>query len=702
MYSFSDMYPVLLDNSGSPLVGKLVFLDASTLSPRSVYTKNGTELDSTQYVNGATSQQIFLKGSYRVDVYKTIGNDDFLLQRTFLISSIQVPSVLPEDTLTGISALKEYDTTSLDDGFAVRVFGYYTSNDCPVRTYVWRKDSTEDSDGGMVIKGNSETGRWILLNPYPYIDVRWYGDIPQSSSTGVSYDSQRKLAQYASNKNGKSLYFGINDNSSKFYIFSGSDYGVLGDIIVDHKARFVVNLSSASSNITIQASNIIHPSCDLMVQIKGSYKLSAHCLRTSWYSKGYAYSEVTWNTNTLYVVDSTRINQFVNCDIVVEKGTEIGNLILDNVRVLRGDHFISSTCNISNCDGVSDKWFENGTDYSHNIYLSNNKLHIADFEDKLNYFVFKNLQSESDYGDLEGNTISNSTIRSNATLHNGTLVNAILKGALTAKDATISVSSNSNSSSRLVLDNVVLSCFVDIDKITAKNSEINLGNSTHTYSNIDLTNCTFKHTNGIYVNELVLDSCVCDGHTIYVNASATDGIYKWKVVNSKDVAITENSSTTTLEKTKRNCVCYNNRNFSLNDTDSKVSKFSDESDWTFEQGWTKVKLSFEGNEIRSKFSIDYPALGGAKILYEVPVTGDVRNYLVVNVKPDFVLPYSSPQDYIMDFRFELKSGEEYYLTSTHSMNYADTRGTFKQIVGSFAYLSSITDATCLMYYRLRK
>lgn len=699
MYSFSDMYPVLLDNSGNPLVGKLVFLDASTLEPRSVFSKNGSELDSTQYVNGATSQQIFLKGSYRVDVYKTIGENDYLLQRTFLISSIAIPEVLSEDLLNGISELKEYDTTALSDGFAVSVFGYYTSDDCPARTYVWRKESTEDADDGMVVKGNAETGRWILSNPYPYIDTRWYGDIPQSSSTGVSYDSQRKLAQYACNKFGKSLYFGTSDNKSVFYVFSGSDYNVNGDIIVDNKARFVVNLSTDSSYISISANHIVHFG-ELMLQKKGSYKLSASYLRTSWYSTGYTYSENTWEEGKLYIMDSTKLHQFTNCDLVVESGESVDNMILDNVRVLKGEQFISSTCNISNCHHVSDKWFENGTDYENGIFIGDNELFIDDFENKTNYFVFKNLQSESDYGDLKGNTIANPTLRSNASLQNGTLVNAVLKGNLTAKDATISILESSTDVS-IVIDNVDLSCALDIDSITAKNSTVNFGNSTHTYSKIDLTDCNFKHTNGIYVNELVLDSCECDGHRIYVNASETDGIYKWKVVNSEDVALVESSSTTTKEQTTRDCICFNNRDFTFDDSNSKVSKFADGSIWEIEQGWTKVKLNFEGNEIRNK-TINFPALGGAKILYEVPVSGDVRNYLAVNVQPDFVLPYSTPQDYIMDFRFELKSGAEYYLTSTHSMNYADTNGVFKQVVGSFAFLSSISDATCLMYYRLRK
>lgn len=699
MYSFSDMYPVLLDNSGNPLVGKLVFLDSSTLSPRSVYTKDGIEIDSTQYVNGATSQQIFLKGSYRVDVYKTIGMDDYLLQRTFLISSIAIPEVLSEDLLNGISELKNFDTTTLADGFAVRVSGYYSSDDCPTRTYVWRKDSTESSDDGLVVKGNSETGRWILLNPYPYIDTRWYGDIPQSSSTGVSYDSQRKLAQNASNKYGKSLYFGTSDNESIFYVFSGSDYEVYGDIIVDNKARFVVNLSSDSSYISISADHIVH-SGELMLKEKGSYKLSASCLRTSWYSTGYSYSKNTWAQGKLYIMDSTKLHVFVNCDLVVESGESVVDMILDNVRVLKGDHFISSTCNISNCKHVSDKWFEEGTNYERGILLTDNELFLDDFENKTNYFTFKNIQSESDYGDLSGNTISNPTLRDNASLQNGTLVNAILNGNLTAKDATISIL-ESSIDANIVIDNVDFSCALDIDSITAKNSTVNLGNSTHTYSKIDLTDCKFKHTNGIYVNELVLDSCECDGHNIYVNASTDYGIYKWKVINSSNVALVESSSTTTKEQTTRDCVCFSNRDFTLDDSNSKVSKFADGSIWKIEQDWTKVKLNFEGNKIRNS-TTEFPSLGGAVILYEVPISGVVRNYLAVNVQPDFNIPYSTPQDYTMDLRFELQSGEEYYITTLHSIKYADTYGVLKQIVGSFTYKSSISNATCNMYYRLSK
>lgn len=700
MYSFSDLYPIIHDNSGNPLVGKLVFLDATTLASKPVYSKDGNELDSTQYVNGATTQQIFLNGSYRVDVYKTISDSDYLLQRTFEISQPLVPSVLPEDVLSGIAELKEYDTTTLEDGFAVRVSGYYSNDDCPMRTYVWRKDYVEDADNGLVVKGSSETGRWILLNPYSWIDVRWYGDIPQASSTGSSFDSQRKLAQYAANKYGKDLYFGISDNSSVYYIFTGSDYDITGNLIVDGKARFVVNLSSASSYISIHANQIVHSPGDLIVQVKGSYKLAASWIRTSWYSKGYAYSASTWTTGIPYIVDSTRVNTFVDCKIFVENGEVLDNLILNNVELISGSRFISPSCNIINCDHVSDTWFEEGTDFSRNVSFMDNKFHIADFENKTNYFVFKNLQSESDYGDLEGNTVNGPTLRYNATFQNGTVNNAVLLGDVTASNATLTVNS-ADTSSKLTLDNVVLSCYVDIDSITAKNSTIKLGNSTHTYAKIDLTDCALNHSNGIYVNELVLDSCNCDGHVIYVNASTSEGIYTWKVINSSNVALTESPSTTTVSQCTRNCICFNNRDFNFNDSESKVTKFSDDAVWEFDQDWTQVKLTYEGNEVRVR-TISYPALGCSKILYDVPVSGDVRNYLVVNVQPDFDFPYTTPTNYNMEFRFELKSGSEYYLTTSHITPYSNTSGIFKQIVGSFSYDASIASATCTMYYRLRK
>lgn len=596
MYNFADFYPTLFDNSGRPLTGKLVFLDAHTGAPRAVYSSDGTVLDSVQYVNVHTEQQIFLEGDYLVRLYKYIGDgacntgdtdSDFLLQRSFQVLDSDTGAILKPEVYGGVSALKDYPTEGLADGYTIQVGGYYTATDCPVRTFVWNSQSTVDADNGLVFRSNNSGGRWILSNDKDYIDVRWYGDIPTSSSTGTSYDSQRKLAQIAANKYGKTLYFPITNLSEPYYVFTGTDYTVNGTVLIDNAARFSVNLSQDSSIFTFKANRIEHTG-ELIVQVRGLYRLDCPVVHTSWFAKGWTYSTNTFVEGIQYVVDSTRANHFVNCSITVTDNTELEGAFLDNVAVT-GTKFLDSKATIRNCKHLSDNWFTDNTAFASSIVLNGNTMDITDFKDARIYILFKGFQYDYDYGDLQGRTIvgallGNSNTAYTASFSNGTLARSYLEGRTVCSHCTLDVS-GSNTNATLDATDSVITCPVDIDSITATDSDVDLGNSIHSYSTVDLTDCNFKHTNTIYITgKLRLVHCICDGNPIRL----TDN-FDWTVTDSSAVNLTEYS--TDGQPRVRNCICRSNTDFVFNDEESNVSAFSDTSEWDIPDSTFTVNLS---------------------------------------------------------------------------------------------------------------
>ena len=569
-----DTWNNLFSKNNEPLIGRIVFKDKNTQADKDVYDNNGNNIGHIVYVNSVTDYQVFLdaSASYTAYLYQYIGDGSFrndadesnwLLIRTIdVIGSTEAESNnVSTATVYGIDALRSIDTTNIKDGTTVAVIGYYETDDCPLRYYRWSNDSTLTVDGGVVVGSSSnQSGRWILNIPGDYIDVRWYGDIPQSSTTGTVYMSQRALAAQAATRYDKKLYF-----PSGIYIFDGSNVVTTDkDMFTDDDVIF--HCISANKTI-IECANFTSASHSLFsaTEVATTIDFTADYIRTSWISAN-TNDKVSANVRKAFIIDNDTSYHLSNVNAIVEQNIQLHRANLDNVTILSGHDFLSGG-SLSNMN-IKDEWFKD-KDVSKYTFTKCS-ANSVDFNDMNFYIDVKNALGDSNYGDIKGYSLSNKTLLNDAQLMNA-------KGSITVLNAAVShselkITLQEGGSVSIVDSNVELSGSCAVLEITAST----VHDSTFTATKADISDCILNKNNITVGSSSTIDSNFINDSTITVNATV-DGFYNYIVTNNEWVSSTLKEYSDV--NATRNSRVTGNVNMTFDDTYSNVIALGQSFQW---------------------------------------------------------------------------------------------------------------------------
>ena len=218
MRNFVDPWQNILGPTGRLLVGRLTFLEPDTSGKlKEIYDVDGQPLENPVYTSiyGLPKHQVLLGDSdYKIQFEAYIGNGNmendenatnWLLYKTVISKngslsvddgSISIRTIATMDQLKAMSGM--------EDGDVIELIGYNAAGDSGMsRLYIWDADSTATDDGGAIISSSTTSvGRWKLVVPGTYVDVRWFGDIPdktaKTQATTTSNVGQRvKAAVFA-------------------------------------------------------------------------------------------------------------------------------------------------------------------------------------------------------------------------------------------------------------------------------------------------------------------------------------------------------------------------------------------------------------------------------------------------------------------------------------------------------------------------
>lgn len=414
MQNFTDVWGVILDDNGKPLVGKIGFYEPNTTTLKNIFgTDEVIPLDNPVYCNGITTTQVLLdEGDYTARYWRYIGNGNmesdnnegsWLLYKTELIKdgSVVRTDFAGNGIVETIDELK--DLTGMEDGDICLVHGYYEKDDCPARYFVWHESGTYVDDGGVCIKSNSQnTGAWIMKIPGTYIDVRWFGDIPSNAWNGTSSNlGQRAKAASAANKYKKDLYFPsyTKGTSNGFYVFNGSNtVSVNQNIICDSGVRFVVKYGTTGT--VVSCSKLYKEGRYLFVSEQGKqiggYELHCDWINSSWLNSN-TVTPNNWATQGFVIDEMNSPIHFKDVKLKVEN-TPVSGTVWENCEVNECNKKITNNITIMNME-IDTDWFADDYDYTQ-LTITGCRILLRNCKDANTYILLKNKQHESDYGDL--------------------------------------------------------------------------------------------------------------------------------------------------------------------------------------------------------------------------------------------------------------------------------------------------------------
>lgn len=561
-----DNWTTYFDNSNKVLLGKFVFYNSSDDSEAVIYDIEGTNLGNSVYVNGRTDYQVFLdEGEYDVLVFKYIGSswyksdeDDsnWLQIRSFHLSVSSSKVDMTSSAIHSIAELISYDTSNVEDGASIDVIGYYTSSDCPKRTYVWNASSNETVDGGVVIGDENATGRWILSIPYDYIDTRWYGDIPQESNEGECYLAQRALAAHATEKWSKRLYF-YADEERKHYIFDGSNVvSTPNDIVCDPDAIFDISGVNAT---TIECKEIIKASNGLLEDngAENEPLVYADYIYSSWL---YSLSRMT--ARKAFVIDEDVSSfSYIGVNVIVQPGV-LTTSSFNNCVFISGQAFLNGN-SISNM-ALKEEWFYDKTvsDYT----FENVKFYDKDFIDMDFYIDLKNKVLDFNYGDMHGYELNDKN------LYNGCVISNAKGSVITRGDTTIS-------DSELTISSAYVSSVVIPMNLKAVNSTLTFNDAFILGS---ISNCVVKgslecYNDTSFINDIIEAEITFNGSS--VDTSVTSLEYSYSLVSnsfSNDAVVKEVSKNSNMTRSAK---IMSNYNLTFDDSSSNVTSLGSSFEW---------------------------------------------------------------------------------------------------------------------------
>lgn len=295
MRNYCDVNPVHSWN-GVPFRGKLVFFYnvPSEQTEKSVYSEDGTDLGNVVYtdIDGRMSTQVFLEGDYLVEWWLYTGDEsviesdddeehwEHVFTETYVDDS---GSNAASAFVSSVSELLEH--SGMEDGDVAVLTGYYKDGDSPIRSYVWNANSNAAIDGGSVIGNYGQTGRWILVSPTRFLDVRIFGSMPFSLvSAAEYYDSQIANAFSYCESRGLILVFPKGTNGEYIYGFT-SPLSADIDAIANDGVRFYPKVNSTPSLTFRTLSAKRGGQLALYDSDSGTITINADRLETNWVQK---------------------------------------------------------------------------------------------------------------------------------------------------------------------------------------------------------------------------------------------------------------------------------------------------------------------------------------------------------------------------------------------------------------------------------
>ena len=245
--NFFDANPVIIDDLGNPLQGRVKFFDYNTVTYKGIYEDVlGTSAANPQYTDttGKLENQIFLgAGSYFAVFQRYLGTSagnmqtapegDFLTFKSEdLIGSASDSSPVNING-TEIATIADLRLVNPSVFNKVVVLGYYAINDNIVpRTYFWNANSVANDNFGTVIKCTSlGTGRWEMAEPEE-MDVKYFGIFPGY----FTYNSQLTALigwMSSSLSHCKTIRFGTGT-----YTFLAGTFNFITKVILEQNVKF--------------------------------------------------------------------------------------------------------------------------------------------------------------------------------------------------------------------------------------------------------------------------------------------------------------------------------------------------------------------------------------------------------------------------------------------------------------------------------
>ena len=295
MRNYCDVNPVHSWN-GVPFRGKLVFFYnvPSGQTEKSVYSEDGTDLGNVVYtdIDGRMSTQVFLDGDYIVEWWLYTG-DESVIESDYeeghwehVFTETYVDDIGNKTASAFVSSVSELlDISGMEDGDVAVLTGYYKDGDSPIRSYVWNANSNAAIDGGSVIGNYGQTGRWILVSPTRFLDVRIFGVMPFSLvSAAEYYDSQLANAFSYCEQRGLILVFTKGTKGEYIYGFT-SPLSADIDAIANDGVRFYPKVNSTPSITFRTLSAKRGGQLALYDADSGTITINAERLETNWVQK---------------------------------------------------------------------------------------------------------------------------------------------------------------------------------------------------------------------------------------------------------------------------------------------------------------------------------------------------------------------------------------------------------------------------------
>ena len=272
---FFDANPVILDDLGNPLQGRVQFYDGGTITPKSIYEDEvGTLAQNPQYTDstGKLENQIFYsEGSYTLYFQRYLGTSagnmmsapdtDFY---TFKVENVEggasqtSASNYNSTTIDNIEALRNVDPTQFQTAI---VLGYYSSSadQIPSRTYYWNRTSLASDNFGTIIKPISlTTGRWMMAEPEE-MNVKYFGIFPDGTTRNSNLTALIAWMDSAG-ATCKTIRFPSGD-----YSFVPGTFYFDSKIILEQSVRFLNTNTASTLNITINNDYEILTSTQLLI-----------------------------------------------------------------------------------------------------------------------------------------------------------------------------------------------------------------------------------------------------------------------------------------------------------------------------------------------------------------------------------------------------------------------------------------------------
>ena len=256
---------LFLDINMQPLVnGKVEVLDPISNNYLNIYTYTDAEYTIATNplrldVEGRATHTYFSNSLSYVRVYAYKGLDEnnheiFEFVRDYICGEDE--NTESREYVIGIEALKDLDPSI---NSTVNVIGYYDAYDCPLRTYYWDSECSQDPDNGYIIASDvSAKGRWILIYSGEYLPSSFYGVMPGHTSNINALLSYIKYVGTALTKTAPGVWFVPGE-------YSDSTVALITNkkLLIDNSTSFSYKSITSNDDIKIVGGETDHCITDL-------------------------------------------------------------------------------------------------------------------------------------------------------------------------------------------------------------------------------------------------------------------------------------------------------------------------------------------------------------------------------------------------------------------------------------------------------